>query len=162
MNSVLHLPDEAMPTPLDAAPDLTRLAAELCVREYADNARAGVLAYVRACGTLEGCFWVDPDDRADLDAILEASWPAVGWTSHAWEESPWSEVCRQPAWTVADSEFAAVGAPELAPEDGEALIPPELDVEPFEPTDEDLEDYREWSESLPPYPMPELEPFQAA
>lgn len=181
MDSLHDLLEESMP--VSPMPDLTRLSAELCIRGYTDHARGAVVAYARDLGTLEGCVFIDPGDRADLDAILEGSWAAVPQTSHAWDESPYRDSDRQPTWTLgrrariaalAES-FTAV----LSPGDGEpfevydlgvasiglggvALVPPDLDVEPYEPTEEDWADYAEWCSSQPDwYPMPELEPFQS-
>lgn len=139
------------------APDLTKLAAELRVRRYADLARANVLAYARDLGTLEGCPYVDPGDRADLDAILEDAWPAVAATSSAWDESPWKGADRQPVWTLErrariQALYEAHGATLTADDDGGVdwleleLVPPELDldVDVFRPSEEDEACYSAW------------------
>ena len=57
-----------------------------------------ILAYAAEAGTLEGCTCLDPEDRAEADALLEAAWPPVAGTSHAWDEDIWRG---EPArWTV--------------------------------------------------------------
>jgi hypothetical protein len=158
---------ESIPMPVVVAPDLTRLAAELCFREYADNARAEVLAYARALGSLEGCAYVDPDDRAALDALLEDAWPAVRQTSSAWDESPWKEAHRQPVWTLERSAriealYEVHGATLDADDDGGDLpLPPPAfdDDEPFVPSEADEAFYAAWSDAQPI--ALDLEPFQS-
>lgn len=156
MSTVPDLFEESIPMPRTVAPDLTRLAAELCSREYTDLARGGVLAYARDLGTFEGCPWVDPSDRADLDAILEQSWPAVPQTSSAWDESPWKGPEQQPTWTLERRAriaalYEAHGATLTAADDDqggapeyEDLVPPEIDLEDFVPSEEDEAYYSAW------------------
>src|SRR4051812_36685523 len=122
-----NLPD--FPEPVNPTPDLTRLAAFLCEQEYSSLARDQVLAYALATGTLEGCDWLEPEDRPEADALLEAAWPPVPSVSHRWDDDRWhGEPSR---WTTA----------------GPAVLPPERDVEPgesdpFEPGPDDWMDYR--------------------
>jgi hypothetical protein len=84
-----------MPVSTSAAPDLAPLAALLCGREYDDAARVEVLKYAARTGTLEGCDWLDPEDRAEADARLEAGFPPAPADSAAWEAVEPSR------WTIA-------------------------------------------------------------
>jgi hypothetical protein len=128
------LPD--FPEPVNPAPDLTRLAAFLCAQEYTSLARGTILGYATATGTLEGCPMLEPEDRAEADALLESAWPPVPSVSYAWDLDTWhGEPSR---WTTA----------------GVALVPPERDALPgepdaFGPTSEDLADYAAWAATLP-------------
>jgi hypothetical protein len=148
------------PEVVNPSPDLTRLAAFLCEREYSSLARGTVLSYAAATGTLEGCPMLEPEDRPDADALLEAAWPPVPSASHAWEDADRRGYDGPPCgWTVPDAEELHDRARVSARIDrliaDAAPVPPELDVidgeaDPFEPTAEDLADLAAWSDSLYP------------
>jgi hypothetical protein len=90
--------------PVVPAPDLTRLRAWLCEEGYPEHGRGVILGYADRLGTLEGLEemgYLDPGDRAKVDELLEAAWPPVPPTSHAWDEAPWKEPHEQPRWTIA-------------------------------------------------------------
>lgn len=102
--------------PVSPAPFLGRLTAFLAVHGYTPHAIGIITKYADQIGSLEGLEelgYLDPADRADADAILEASWPAVPFTSPAWDAD---RVAGLPArWTAAN------------PFIGGKLVPPELD-----------------------------------
>jgi hypothetical protein len=119
MDIVSDWPEESMPSP-----DTGELRAELSSRGYTALATGGVLAYADALGTLEGCVWVDPEDRAALDAILERAWPDVRRTSHRWDDdalqgAPSRWTLPRPARIAALAEAHQV---ELTPDAGEDTV----------------------------------------
>jgi hypothetical protein len=113
LDSTTILPaDQDDELPVSRRPDLTPLSALLRQRGYTDTARTAVLKYADQLGTLEGCTHLDPAHRADADAILEASWPAIPPTSPAWDKDTWrGEPSR---WTITNPSVGlTVGPPEL-------------------------------------------------
>ncbi len=159
MPSVTRNPVDAMPA---ERPVLSRLATELLERGYTDLALEGVLAYARDLGTLEGCIWADPEDREALDEVLEQSWPEVAADSYRWDADAWRGLPSHWRSTGEDLHVdralyaagvaAIVGEVELTPLDeaGEAcpldaLVPPELDSGPYDPTEEDELFYAAWT-----------------
>lgn len=163
--------DETLPEdfPMATAPNTTRLKARLLEMGYSQHDREAIVGYAVQVGTLEGCLEVDGEDRAELDAILEAAWPAVPLTSHAWDDlwatprqvsvydgsdlagvvEEWGDRL-DAAWTVARPErlaaIAEVAEVEILGGDEPTLDLDELIAdawdEPYEPTQEDLEAYR--------------------
>jgi len=125
MKSVTDPWDDTMP--VVARPDLTRLAALLCERDYTQHAREHILAYARDLGSLEGCEYLEPVDRADADALLEDAWPAVAPTSHAWDEDVWNGKASR--WTIAPG----------------GLVPPELEPDASGHSEEDEAFVAAWS-----------------
>lgn len=182
MNILRDLRFEGELFPIDEPPDLTRLAARLCERDYHEHARGAILAHARAVGTLEGCPDVEPEDRADLDAILESAWPAVPIASGAWDDR-WATPRAVERWDGSDrSATAAVADPGRLsaawtlrrPDRLEALaerfaaeqyfdeVPwdgPGAEDGDFDPSEEDQAFFAAWLAAREPYDLPELEPF---
>lgn len=163
--------DETMPEdlPMATAPHTTRLKARLLELGYSQHDREAIVGYAVEVGTLEGCAEVELEDRAELDAILETSWPAVPITSRAWDDlwatprqvsvydgsdvvglvEDWGDPLHA-VWTLARparlAAIAEVSGVAIDAADGPTLDLDELISEawdePYEPTEEDLAAYR--------------------
>lgn len=79
MQSTAH--DKALPSKVDW---LLRLSAEMLARGYTSLARLEACQTARDLGTLELCEYVEPEDLAELEAILpeadNSEWPDERWT----------------------------------------------------------------------------------
>ncbi len=172
MSSVHDSLDEATEIlPVAIAPNLNRLKARLLELGYSGHDREAIAGYAGELGTLEGCAEVEAEDRAELDAILETSWPSVPSTSRLWDDlwatprqvsvydgsdvvglvEDWGDPLHA-VWTLSRPErlsaIAEVAGVELVAVQGERLVIEELFNrawdEPYEPTEEDLAAYRQW------------------
>jgi hypothetical protein len=138
---------------------------------YSAHARDRIACWTATHGTPTGCPYLDREDEQDVTEVYVAGLEPVPFTGEAWDrdtsvifdaemlargDHPWPIV----GGPDDDREFdpdagceSLPGLPDLRdPDDWPEGLPPitggSPEAEPFEPTNEDLQDFAQWSDAV--------------